>query len=181
MRIYFMETPRIGFSKWTQSDLALAVRLWGEPDVTRYICAAGKFTRREIADRLETEIHNDRLFHVQYWPIFERETGELIGCCGVRPFASEDNAYEMGFHLRKAFWGKGYASEAALAAIDYCFTDLGAAKLYAGHHPQNEASKKLLGKLGFACIGERYYEPTGLHHPAYELFPKVGRDGRCSR
>lgn len=173
MRKYFMETASIGFSKWTKSDLA--VLLWGDPEVTRFLCAGGRFSQRDIENRLETEINNDRLFRVQYWPIFERATGELIGCCGARPFPGEAHTFETGFHLRKAFWGKGCAYEAAKAAMAYCFTQREAEKLVAGHHPQNEASKKLLLKLGFTGIGDRFYEPTGLYHPAYACASNDGK------
>ena len=46
MRDYFMKTERIGFSVWTGSDIDLAKRLWGNPEVTKYICAAGRFTEK---------------------------------------------------------------------------------------------------------------------------------------
>ena len=169
MQEYFIKTKRIGFSNWNAADLDLAAQLWGEKEVTRFICATGKFTQQDIIHRLDTEIHNDEVFHIQYWPIFELVTGELIGCCGIRPFKAETHSYELGFHLRKKYWGMGYASEAAKVVIDYSFTILGADKLYAGHHPKNKASEKLLLKLGFQYIGKNFYEPTGLYHPSYEL------------
>jgi RimJ/RimL family protein N-acetyltransferase len=118
---------------------------------------------------LEIEVRNDKVFHIQYWPIFELSTEELIGCCGIRPFVSEIHSYELGFHLCKKYWGMGYASEAAKAVADYSFDVLKADKLDAGHHPQNEASEKLLTKLGFQYVGKDYYKPTGLYHPSYEL------------
>ena len=169
MREYFMKTKRIGFSKWNAADLDLAGQLWGEEEVTTFICAAGKFTDQDIINRLNTEIHNDEVFHIQSWPVFDLTTDELIGCCGIRPFKSETHSYEIGFHLRKKYWGMGYASEAAKAVIDYSFTTLKADKLYAGHHPKNTASEKLLRKLGFQFIGKNYYKPTGLYHPSYQL------------
>lgn len=169
MRDYFTETERIGFSEWTEDDLPLADFLWGEEDVARYICAAGKFTEIDIQNRLSLEISNQRRFHVQYWPIFERATGAFIGCCGLRPFVGEDGCYEIGVHLRNEFWGQGFAFEAAQEIIKYCFIELQADKLYAGHHPHNKRSQKLLTRLGFSYIGDRFYEPTGLYHPSYEV------------
>lgn len=169
MREFFMKTKRIGFSKWGDSDLNLANQLWGDKEVTQFICATGIFTEHDIIHRLETEIQNDKLFSIQYWPIFELSTWELIGCCGIRPFNSETNSYEIGFHLCRKYWGMGYASEAAKAVVDYSFNVLKADKLYAGHHPQNENSKRILAKLGFQYIGKNYYEPTGLYHPSYDL------------
>lgn len=164
-----MTSARIGFSKWKDTDLNLATQLWGDAGVTQYICASGKFTDQDITDRLMTEIANEEKNHIQYWPIFELSSGELIGCCGIRPFKSEILSYEIGFHLREKYWGKGYASEAANKVIDYSFTTLKVRKLFAGHHPENQASQKLLAKLGFRFIEKSYYEPTGLYHPSYEL------------
>lgn len=95
MRTFFMTTKRIGFSKWNDSDLDFATQLWGDADVTKYICATGIFTKEDIKNRLETELQNDKHFGIQYWPIFELETGELIGCCGIRPFKSETHSYKL--------------------------------------------------------------------------------------
>lgn len=170
-REYFLKTKRLGFSKWKDTDLELANQLWGDKDVTRFICAAGAFTQQDIISRLNAEIHNDKEFSVQYWPVFELAEGELAGCCGIRPFEPELLTYELGFHLRKEYWGRGYAYEAAAAVIDYSFKVLNADRLFAGHHPQNAASEKLLIKLGFRFTGTNFYEPTGLYHPSYELRP----------
>lgn len=166
-RCFFLTTARTGFSKWHQSDVSLARMLWGDPDVTRYICTDGKFSLEDIEKRLSTEISNDVVFGVQYWPFFELNTGELIGCCGLRPHG--ENEYEIGFHLRPKFWGEGYAVEAADAVIHYAFTVLNAKKLFAGHNPNNVASQKVLRKLGFRYVGDEFYTPTGLYHPSYEL------------
>ncbi len=164
-----MKTEHIGFSYWTKADLELAIQLWGEEEVTRYICATGKFTEQDIKNRLMTEVNNGEQYRVQYWPIFDLMSSELIGCCGLRPFKSEQQIYEIGFHLRKKYWGQGYAYEAASVVIKYAFTTLNAVKLYAGHHPENIRSRKLLTRLGFQYIGDNFYEPTGLYHPSYEM------------
>ncbi len=169
MRDFFMKTERIGFSKWNEEDIDLAIQLWGDKEVTQFICATGVFTDEDIHQRLKTEIVNDKQLHIQYWPIFKRSTEELIGCCGIHPSQSEIQSYELGFHLCKKFWGMGYASEAAKAVINYSFETLKAKKLYAGHHPQNKASEKLLTKLGFLYAGGNYFKPTGLYHLWYEL------------
>lgn len=73
-REFFLKTKRIGFSKWTQNDIDLARGLWGNPDVTKYICANGTYGEDDIINRLSTEIHNESVYQVQYWPIFELET-----------------------------------------------------------------------------------------------------------
>lgn len=74
-RDFFIKTDRVGFSIWKLSDYELAELLWGDPFVTRYICASGKLSADDIAARLKKEIDNNDKYHVQYWPIFELETG----------------------------------------------------------------------------------------------------------
>ena len=166
-RAFHITTKRIGFSKWSPDDLSLAKQLWGNPNVTKYICASGIFSQEDIEARLAKEMENDRTYGMQYWPIFELASGELIGCCGLRPY--NETMYEIGFHLRPDFWRQGYAVEAATAAINYAFTELRADGLFAGHNPKNIASKHVLGKLGFQYIRDEFYAPTGLYHPSYEL------------
>lgn len=170
-RKFFLNTERIGFSKWTQDDMELARLLWGNPEVTKYICAGGVFRDDDIVRRLNTEIQNESVYQVQYWPVFELTTNALIGCCGLRPHKEKE--YEIGVHLRPEYWGRGYAEEAANAVIEYAFRVLNARKLFAGHNPDNGKSRKLLTKLGFAYIGDEYYEPTGLYHPSYELVHRL--------
>lgn len=170
MREFFFTTNRIGFSQWEMEDIQLAELLWGDPDVTRYICASGRFSADDAANRLKKEVDNQMTYHVQYWPVFELSSNELIGCCGLRPY--KDDMYEIGFHLRPKYWRQGYAQEAAQAVIHYAFSDLQAKGLFAGHNPNNIASSKVLLKLGFQYIGDEFYEPTGLYHPSYELKPK---------
>ncbi len=166
---YFLSTDRCGFSHWSQSDLPLAISLWGEPEVTRYICASGVFATEEIKNRLKTEIENYEKYGVQYFPFYSLESGELIGCCGLRPYKGLKDVYELGFHLRKKYWSRGYAVEAAGAIINYAFDTLGATQLKAGHNPNNLASSKVLAKLGFSYEFDEFYEPTGLNHPLYSL------------
>ena len=166
-REYFLKTERTFFSKWETDDTELAMSLWGDKDVTRYISASGAFTKEEVLARLEKEIANQEKYQIQYWPVFDKETKELIGCCGLRPY--EEKVYEIGFHLRPRFWGHGYAVEVANAVIQYAFDNLEADALFAGHNPKNEASKKVLNKLGFQYVRDEFYEPTGLDHPSYEL------------
>jgi len=108
-------------------------------------------------------------YNVQYWPIFLLSTGEHVGCGGLRPYKPEDRIFELGFHLLPAYWGKGLAVEAGRGVIAYAFESLGVKALFAGHHPANAASRRVLEKLGFTFTHEELYPPTGLLHPSYLL------------
>ncbi|MCR8842686.1 GNAT family N-acetyltransferase [Paenibacillus sp. SC116] len=167
MRTYFLQTERLGFSRWTEEDGKLAASLWGDPEVTIHISATGVFTELQVQERLRKEIRQEQLYDVQYWPLFELETGEFVGCCGLQPYQLDKGIYELGFHLKRTQWGKGYAGEAAEATIAYAFNEIKAVDLFAGHNPENKDSKKLLQKLGFTYTHDEYYPPTGLQHPSY--------------
>jgi RimJ/RimL family protein N-acetyltransferase len=160
-------TKRLEFRCWSSDDLALAWALWGDPRVTALI--GGPFSAEAVAQRLSTEMSCMREHRVQYWPIFLRESGEHVGCAGLRPYDVDQRVYELGVHLRQEFWGQGLAVEAGKAVIDYAFGSLRAAALFAGHHPKNEMSQKFLLKLGFTYTQDELYPPTGLKHPSYKL------------
>ncbi len=168
-RAYFMKSARLGFSCWVPDDLPLAIALWGDPDVTRLI--GGPLSAEAAEARLGAEIAMMRAHGVQYWPIFLLENDAHAGCAGLRPYRLDDGIYEIGFHLLPAFWGGGLATEAAQAVIAYAIETIGAAALFAGHHPANAASRRVLEKLRFRFSHEELYPPTGLRHPSYLLTP----------
>lgn len=132
--------------------------------------SGGRFTAEMVRERLQREIELVRQNGVQYWPAFLNGAKQFIGCAGLRPYRLEERICEPGVHLRPVFQGKGFAREAANAIIEYAFETLGARSLFAGHHPRNEAPRRLLIKLGFVGTREERYPPTGLMHPSYLLW-----------
>jgi RimJ/RimL family protein N-acetyltransferase len=166
-RSYFLRTERLGFGHWALEDFSLAMALWGDAEVTRLL--GGPFSEEQVKERLAREIDSMERHGVQYWPIFWLADGDFVGCAGLRPYKPEARIFELGFHLRPPYWGKGLALEASRALITFAFTELGAAGLFAGHHPSNKASQRVLEKLGFRYTHEEIYPPTGLLNPSYLL------------
>ena len=167
MSTYFLCTQRLGFRLWDEADFELANRLWGDPDVTRLI--GGPFSPQQVQERLAREMAYQSQYHVQYWPLFLLSSAAHAGCCGLRPYKPEQGIYEIGFHLHKAYWGQGLAAEAARGVMEHAFRRLNIAALFAGHNPANQASRKVLLKLGFTYTHDEFYPPTGLNHPSYLL------------
>jgi RimJ/RimL family protein N-acetyltransferase len=164
----FLKSPRLGFRRWHASDLPLALGLWSDPAVTRFISSGG-FTEPEVRNRLERELASEDFHGIQYWPVFLLADGEHVGCCGLRPRQGQPRVPEFGVHIASGHWRRGYALEAATCVIHYAFNVLSVQALFAGHHPQNAASRNLLLRLGFAHTHDEFYEPTGLEHPSYLL------------
>jgi RimJ/RimL family protein N-acetyltransferase len=164
---HFLTTKRLGFRCWSARDESLAIDLWCNPQVTALI--GGPWTREVALERLASEIEQQDQLGMQYWPVFLLADGRNVGCAGLRPYEAGQAIYEMGVHLLPEFWGQGIAREASEAIIPYAFGPLEAAAIFAGHHPQNAASGRLLKSLGFAYQGDKLYIPTGLMHPGYLL------------
>ena len=140
------------------------MKLWGDSAVTARI-AHGPLDA--VQARLEEQIALARHNGVQYWPLFLRDNGAHVGCCGLRPRDVSAHVYELGFHLRAAYFGKGLAVEAGRSVVQHAFHRVGAVALFAGHHPENAASRKVFGQLGFRHTHDELYPPTGLLHPSY--------------
>jgi [ribosomal protein S5]-alanine N-acetyltransferase len=166
---YFLQSLRLGFRQWSRVDLPLAQALWGDPEVTRFI--GGPLSPEKIQERLNTEIDLCSRHNIQYWPIFFRESHRHAGCAGLRPYRPENSIFELGVHLLRPCWGRGLAEEAARAVINFAFEHAAAKTLFAGHHPANSASQRLILKLGFRRTHEEFYPPTGFNHPSYLLEP----------
>ena len=166
-------TERLHFRTWRPDDLELAVGLWGDPEVARFVYANGLVTRAMIEERLAREIATQDRSGIQYWPIFFRASGEHVGCCGLRPYRPEERIPELGVHIRPAFWRRGLAVEASRAVLDHAFNVLDAPAVFAGHNPANSASRELLARIGFVYTHDELYPPTGLMHPSY-LYKRPG-------
>ena len=166
---YFLRSPPLGFRWWEAEDLDLAVELWGDPEVMRFIDARGALSHEDIEQRLANQRAMEMDHGIQYWPMFLLADGAFVGCCGLRPRHQPAGIYELGFHVCSRHWRRGYATEAARAVIEHAFDRLSATALFAGHHPENRGSAELLLKLGFRHVHHERYEPTGLEHPSYLL------------
>lgn len=75
----------------------------------------------------------------------------LVGVCGYMPDGS--NSAEIGYWIGKPWWGRGIATEAAGALIDYCFDVAGFERVTCGHFVDNPASARVISKLGFRYTG----------------------------
>jgi len=164
---YFLKTARLGFRLWSPEDLPFAMALWADSQVSQFI--GGPFSEEQIQRRLDKEIAFLQDRGVQYWPVFLRTDDAFVGCCGLRPYRTEKRICELGFHLRPAYWGQGLAGEAARAVIRHSQESLGLEGLFAGHHPANPASGKVLEKLGFRFTHEELYPPSETMHRCYFL------------
>ena len=89
------------------------------------------------------------------WAVVEKSSGHVIGSVGLHRDIrrSVQGARELGYALGEKHWGRGYATEACAAVLDYAFGKLDCPVISAGHFPFNSASRRVIKKLGFHYDG----------------------------
>jgi RimJ/RimL family protein N-acetyltransferase len=90
------------------------------------------------------------------WRATRRDNGDFIGWFALKyiPGTAE---IEVGYRLRHGAWGRGYATEGARELVRYGFDDLGLYRIIGVTHPDNEASRNVLRKVGLSDIGWGHY------------------------
>jgi [ribosomal protein S5]-alanine N-acetyltransferase len=91
-----------------------------------------------------------------------RDTGQLIGNCGIRKESPDSRDAEIGYELNPEYWGRGYATEAAREILDFGFSELDLHKVSSWCVADNTASAHVLEKLGMRLEGrvreKEYYK-----------------------
>lgn len=124
--------------------------MYCDPDVTRFIPGGLRDhngTRRRVADLIA---HHD-CHGVSKWAVTLSASGLLIGDCGLQ-FLPGRSELELGFHLARAHWGRGYATEAAQACLTWAMSNR-TERILAIVDPNHHASQRVLTKLGMRPIG----------------------------
>ena len=101
------------------------------------------------------------------WALEDRQTGEFIGFCGLKYHPHEDEV-DLGFRIPVAHWGKGLATEAAKACLDYGFDRLNMNRIIGRVAKANLASIRVLEKIGMAYC--RDFDFDGLPGVIYEIY-----------
>jgi len=101
-------------------------------------------------------------FGIGRWAVILKETDEFLGWSGIKFIKNEINKhkdfYEIGYRFIEKHWGKGYATEAGKAFINYAFDVMKVDAVYAYADAENENSRKILEKLGLQYVNSFEYE-----------------------
>src|SRR5947209_1983705 len=133
-----LETERLTLRMFRESDFELYAAMCGDAETMRYI-GDGQPLPRHIAWRnLALMVGHWSLRGYGLWAVEERSSGVLVGRIGFwNPEGWPD--FELGWMLRRGFWGQGYATEAARAALQVAFTQLNRPHVISLIHPDNAA------------------------------------------
>jgi RimJ/RimL family protein N-acetyltransferase len=142
-------TERLVFREMTDEDIEPMAALLGDPEVMTFY--AHPKTRAEALEWIRRNQGRYGEHGFGLWVIELRDTGEFVGDCGLTFQDVEGtDELEVGYHVRRSFQGRGYATEAAAASRDHARDVLGHSRLVAIIHPDNVASQRVAEKIGWA-------------------------------
>ncbi|MHC4552409.1 MAG: GNAT family N-acetyltransferase [Planctomycetota bacterium] len=165
-----IETERLLLRPEALGDYEDIYRINTDPEVTQYVgdgsilsLSQNTFRTRLgqlIAKRIEDEYG--------LAAIILKETGQYIGACWLK-YDDFLDAVELGYRYDRAVWGKGYATEAGTAVLQAGFQLPYLETVFACSHPANAASIRVLQKLGFEHVSEKYHPQAKVEVPIYQI------------
>jgi ribosomal-protein-alanine N-acetyltransferase len=161
-----IETARLRLRAFTALDLDELFMVFGDSEVMKYISAGKTRSREETMTGLLNTLKGWQRRGFGLWAVTIKESGRVIGYCGLI-FLEDTPEVEIAYGLAKAYWGKGYATEAALASLRFGFEELKLERIVAVVNPDNLPSQRVLEKLGMTYVKmAQHYEADLVY---YEL------------
>jgi RimJ/RimL family protein N-acetyltransferase len=142
-----IETERLLLRMYRPEELETIYQMLSDKNVTRFYPPGFTITREVVLASMPRRLEVWRERGFAQLGVFEKETGNLVGYCGLQPF-DKTPEIEIYYGYFKDAWGKGYATEAARAMLRFGFEETTLDKIVAGTHPDNFASQKVLEKIG---------------------------------
>lgn len=162
-----LETKRLYLRQFTLADAQLLVNLNANPEVTKYLHEQP--TTLEVAQQVleQAILPQYKLYNYGRWSTHLKSNHEFIGWCGLK-YVKERDEIDLGYRFFQQHWGKGYATEAAKASIDYGFNVLKINHIMAQAHVENLASQNVIIKCGFTFRKEAVVDNCPVK--VYDLF-----------
>lgn len=159
-----IETERLILRPFTLDDIEATYQMNLNPEISRYTHDGGVKTREEIEHLIRTttlkdyETHGFGRFAVDYKP-----EGRFIGFCGLK-YLDDFKEVDIGYRFVQDLWGRGIATEAGKACMEFGFKDLKLDKIIGLVLPDNLGSVRVLQKLGLHFVKEDEDEGMVYHY-----------------
>jgi RimJ/RimL family protein N-acetyltransferase len=157
----------------TAADLDDLVTLDADPEVTRHITGGVATPRETYRDEVLPRWHAMAIAHPGrgFFAARRRSDGEFLGWFHLKPLDEAARELDVGYRLRRAAWGRGYATEGARFLVEHAFRTLGAEKILAHALAANTASCRVLQKAGLRFVRSYLEErfPGGAPAAQYAL------------
>lgn len=165
------ETARLIIREFDLGDVQDVFEFSANEEVTRYTGDAGAVKTLEDAKGIITDIWLKEYKEHGYarWAVVLKETNKVIGFCGFK-CETRFEGTDIGYRFPPEYWGKGYATEANQACLDYAKEHMELDQIFGDAVDENLGSINVLKKLGFKYKEE--YQELGFNVHRYELFLK---------
>jgi RimJ/RimL family protein N-acetyltransferase len=161
-----LETERLLLREFVSEDVGALAAVLSDPETMRYYPAA--LDRAGVAAWIERNQRRYADAGHGLWALVLKSSGEMIGDCGLtRQSVDGADEIEIGYHVRRDLWGRGYAPEAACACRDYGFARLGSSRLISLIRPENLPSRRVAEKTGLSLWKEVVWKD--LPHCVYVI------------
>jgi len=148
-KLVILETKRLILRRQKESDVEPLVALWSDPEVTRYL--GGPRDQEALRESFEQSGESPFAEDYDLWPVVDKKTGRVIGHSGLLDKEiDEKTEIELVYVIASDHWGKGYATEIALALRDYAFKEMGLDRIVALVEPENKPSERVAVKIGMS-------------------------------
>jgi RimJ/RimL family protein N-acetyltransferase len=142
-----LETERLRLRPFHETDLDAYAAICADPEVMRYVGDRGVLTREDAWRQMAMLLGHWQLRGFGMWAVEERATSTLVGRVGLHyPEGWPDR--EIGWTLARPYWGRGFAFEAARAALTHAFEALRWERAISVIDPDNHRSIRLAERLG---------------------------------
>ena len=148
-----IETKRLLLRIFSIEDAPLIYELNHDPDVIRYTYDPIKDLEHARQVLEKTILPQYVLYNHGRWAVHLKTRLEFLGWCGLKAKPDRDEI-DLGYRFKKEYWGKGYATEAALACIKYGFEKLYLKRIIGRAVPENRMSLNVLKKCGMRFVEE---------------------------
>jgi len=161
-----LQTTRLLLREFTQQDADALALVLSDPETMRYYPAP--YDRASVEQWIERNRQRYQDDGVGLWAMELTKTQQIIGDCGIILQKVEgERLYEIGYHLRRDFWGQGLATEAAIACRDWAFAHLKADRLISLIRPENPPSCRVAERVGMTIW--KVVNWRGLPHCVYSI------------
>jgi RimJ/RimL family protein N-acetyltransferase len=165
-------TTRLALWEITKAHGHELHELDSDPRVMRYIGAGGVRSRDDVDATMRRVIRAYGLYPgLGTWRATRRDNGEFVGWFALK-YVPDAVEIEVGYRLRAAAWGRGFATEGARDLVSYGFDALGLHRIIGITHPDNAASQRVLVKAGLVEAGDGHY--YGRRVRVYEVVRAAG-------
>lgn len=166
-----METDRLFMRELIPEDAEGIFELDSDPEVHLYLGNNPIKTIEQAAEVIQFIRQQYADNGIGRWAVIEKTTNTFIGWGGLKlmkdTINGHTNYYDLGYRFMKKYWGKGYATETAIASLHYGFNELKLPEIFAMADKQNAGSNAVLVKAGLKFV-ELFYD-DGIPHNWYKI------------